>query len=347
MEQLGIGIIGTGHIARSHLRSLKAHPPARVVGVYDVIPERAQAAAQEFEVPFVAPSLEALLERSDIDAVIVATPPYAHKDPTIAALKAGKHVLCEKPFALDPSEAEEMTRTAEQAGKYLAVCSARQRCGAAARRAHELVVSGALGKVYHARSSAYRVRGRPGIDILRENTWFIDKKLAGGGALIDIGVYQIDKLLWLLGNPRVTNVLATTFMGIGTPAPAPLVQDVEDHATVMFTCDNGASGILEIAWASNISGVDTFIVLGSEAGLRFNPLTLITAGRYSRNAVEERLLNVPDGDTTGFGDVSQQFVNAILAGREPYTPARDALEVTRVIDAAYRSAETGKPVSLL
>ena len=348
-DQLGVAIIGTGTIANSHMRSLSPHKPANVIAVYDVLADRAREFAGKWQIPNVTSSLDDVLGRKDVDAVIVSTPPFAHMEPTVAALEAGKHVLCEKPFALDPGEALKMTETAERTGKYLAVCSARQRCGAAMRRAHEMSASGQLGDVYHVRSSQFRVRGRPGLDILKDTHWFLDSRRAGGGALIDIGVYQIDILLWLLGNPRVRSVLCTTKMGIGAPAPAPLKQDVEDHATLMFACDNGSSGILEISWSSNVAGANTLLVFGTEAGLRFGPLTYIRPGTLdSRRAVEERVLpgGVEDGATQGFGDVSQQFVDAVLAGRQPYTPARDGLEVTRVMDAAYRSAASGQAVQL-
>jgi predicted dehydrogenase len=348
-KTLGVAIIGTGTIANQHARSLSRHAPARMVAVFDVLGDRAREFADRWQIPNVTKDIGDVLSRDDVDAVIVATPPFAHMEPTIAALEAGKHVLCEKPFALDPAEAERMTETAERTGKFLAVASARQRCGAAMRRAHDLASSGTLGEVYHVRSSQFRVRGRPGIDILKDVHWFVDSKRAGGGALIDIGVYQIDVLLWLLGNPRVKTVLCSNKMGIGTPAPEPLKQDVEDHSTVMFTCANGSSGILEIAWSSNISGANTLLVFGTQAGLRFGPLTYVEPGRLSsQRAVEERVLppNVEDGSTEGFGDVSQQFVDAILAGRQPHTPARDALEVTRVMHAAYESARTGQAVQL-
>ena len=346
-DRLGIAIIGTGHIAGSHMRSLSQHAPANVLAVFDVLGDRAQAFAEQWSIPSVATDLDQVLERKDVDAVIVSTPPFAHMEPTVKALEAGKHVLCEKPFALDPSEAEKMTETAERTGKSLAVASARLRSGAAARKAHELQASGALGDVYHVRSSQFRLRGRPGIDILKDIHWFLDSKRAGGGALIDIGVYELDVLLWWLGNPRVKTVLCATKMGIGVPAPAPLKQDVEDHAVVMFTCDNGASGVLEITWSANVAGVNNRLVFGTKAGLRFNPLTYIRSGEVNeRAAVEEKVLTGEDGDTRGFGDVSQQFVDAILAGRQPYTPARDALEVARVIDAAYRSVREGTAIQL-
>src|SRR3954447_2585367 len=206
-DQLGVAIVGTGTIANSHLRSLSQHQPAKVVAVYDVIGDLARKFADRWNIPHVTSSLEDLLDRKDVDAVIVSTPPHAHKEPTIAALESGKHVLCEKPFALDPDEAEEMTQTAERTGKYLAVCSARRRCGAAMRRSQEMAAAGQLGEVYYVRDSQFRVRGRPGIDILKDTHWFLDSRRAGGGALIDIGVYEIDAMLWLLGNPTVRTVL--------------------------------------------------------------------------------------------------------------------------------------------
>src|SRR5207237_9937006 len=128
--------------------------------------EQARESADKWKIPNVTSNLADLLGRKDVDAVIVSTPPFAHKEPTIAALEAGKHVLCEKPFALDPNEAEDMTKKAEQTGKYLAVCSARRRTGAAMRKAQEMASSGQLGDVYYVRDSQFRVRGRPGIDIL-------------------------------------------------------------------------------------------------------------------------------------------------------------------------------------
>lgn len=364
-DRLGIGIIGTGRIANSHMRAMQQHEPSNVVAVMDVLPDRVASFAEEYGIPKAYTSLDDLLGNKDVEAVIVSTPPFAHMEPTIAALEAGKHVLCEKPFSLIPAEAERMVATAERTGKFLAVCSARYRHNQAALRAHEMSASGELGRVYHARSSSFRVRGRPGIDMFQDAPWFIDKGRAGGGALIDIGVYQIDLLLWLLGSPRVKSVLASTFMGIGEPATGEVKQSVEDHAVVMMECENGASAVLEIAWASNLGGPDTLIVLGTEAALRFHPLTKITAedraiaeerarqetdprrrGIVRVQTVEERVFEEEESQMAGFFRVTTAFVDDVLAGRQPMTPPRDALEVTRVIDAAYRSAKTGEAVRL-
>src|SRR5688500_19396757 len=151
MEQLGIAIIGTGTIAQAHLRSLQQTPGGKAVPVFDVLADRAEATAKQFGIPYVAKSLEDLLSRPEVDAVVVATPPFAHADPTIKALEAGKHVLCEKPFALDPKEAERMVRTAEKAGKYLACASGRNRFTTGPTRAHAMIEAGEPGDVYHVR----------------------------------------------------------------------------------------------------------------------------------------------------------------------------------------------------
>ena len=343
MADIGIGIIGAGRVATYHLQALANTPEARVIALYDVVPERASETAAAYDIPHVAPTLEDLLDRREIEAVIVATPPVAHREHTTMALAAGKHVLCEKPFALNASEAQEMLETAEEQGRFLAVCSGRERFGIGPATARRLIESGELGDVYHVRSSGYRLRGRPISDNPNAGPWFVDKSQAGGGALIDIGVYHLDQVLWLLGFPRVTDVLCSTYYGVGVPASSPLVQNVEDHAVVMFSCENGASGIVEVAWRSNIVGQDRAIVLGSKAGLRFNPLARITAGP-DRQPVEERLLDVPDDQGTHFGDITMRFVRSVLRGEQPDTSGEEALEVTRLVDAAYRSASSGKAV---
>ena len=345
MSDIGIGIIGAGRVATYHLQALANTPEASVIALYDVVPERASETAAAFDVPHVAASLEDLLDRREIDAVIVATPPFAHREHTTMALAAGKHVLCEKPFALNVPEAENMVKAANEQGRFLAVCSGRERLGIGPATARRLIRAGELGDVYHVRSSGYRLRGRPISDNPNAGRWFVDKSRAGGGALIDIGVYHLDQVLWLLGFARVTDVLCSTYYGVGVPASSPLVQSVEDHAVVMFSCENGASGIVEVAWRSNIVGQDGAIVLGSKAGLRFNPLTKVTAGP-DRQPVEERLLDVPDDHGTHFGEITMRFVRSILRGEQPDTSGEDALEVTRVIDAAYRSASSGKAVKL-
>lgn len=359
MTKLRVGIIGTGTIANQHATSLKGYAGGEIVVVFDVLGDRARAYAEKWGIPHVADSLDDLVHRDDIDAVIVCTPPFAHAEPTIKALEAGKHVLCEKPFALDPAEAERMARTAERTGKFLSCASGRLRCSAAQRTARQKVDSGDLGDVYHVRWSRFRFRGRPGHHIFPESKWFLDKSRAGGGAMMDTAVYQIDSVLWLLGNPRVTSVLAQTRQMTEEPPPEGIKQDVEDHIVIMMSCEGGKSGIVESAWVANMKGAEGLYVFGTKAGLRFDPLTRISAvrtgdeektpwmGEETYKALEEQVLLTPDAYTEGFGNISQQFVDGIAAGRQPFTPARDALEVTRVMTAAYESVRSGGVVALV
>lgn len=346
MASLGIGIIGTGRIAHQHLKSLKDDERGRVVSVMDVLQDRAEAVASEYEIPNTDTTLEGLLSRPEVGAVIVSTPPVAHYAPVIAALEAGKHVLCEKPFSLNLGEAKEMTAKAEAAGKHLAVCSARFRCSKAAQAAHRMVQTGEMGTVYHVRSSSFRQRGRPGLDFWPDAPWFLDRSKAGGGTLMDLGVYEIDRMMWYLGFPKVKSVTATTFHGVGKPAPEGVTYDVEDHANVLIVAENGASAFLEIGWSTNISGASGFFIWGDRAGLKFNPLTKIAEPVEEGKLTETVVLGEEDKDPGQYGDVTQQFAHAIVEGHEPWTPAREALVVTQIMDAAYRSAQEGRSVEL-
>lgn len=343
----GIGIVGAGHIGRAHARTWRETPGAAVRAIADLIPERANAVAQEFEIPHVYTDYRSILARDDVQIVAVCTPPFAHYLPTVEALGAGKHVLCEKPFALRVEEAEQMVAAARAAERYLAMASARVRYGLGPETARRMVAAGELGRIYHGRSTVMRQRGRPGIDILKESTWFLSKERAGGGALIDIGVYDIDLMLWLMGNPRVRSVSATITQGIGEPRPD-LVQEVEDHATVMCQLEGGASLVIESAWASHLQGHTTRFVLGDRGGLRLNPLTFFgPPPPGERECTSRRVLpeGVEDQHQGGFAALTRAFVAAVRGeGPPPMTPAEDALVVTRVIAAAYESAGAGRPV---
>jgi predicted dehydrogenase len=360
-DQIGVGIIGTGTIAQSHLRSLASAQRGRAVAVFDVLGERAEATARQFDIPYIASSVEDLLGRREVEAVIVCTPPFAHAEPTIAALEAGKHVLCEKPFTLDPSEAERMVGAAERAGRFLACASARNRLSQGALKARAMLDAGELGDVYHVRSTALRFRGRPGHHIFTQSAWFLDQRRAGGGAMMDIAVYQIDLTLWLLGNPRVLAVMAQTRQFADEAPPAGVTQDVEDHVVVMMQCEGGRVGLVESAWIANMDEADGLYVFGTKAGLKFDPLRKITARRVdvppaqrrgvlgdeTYVPVTEKVLPFERPSGPGFGsDVTSAFVEALAEGRPPMTPGRDALEVTRVIDAAYRSAHEQRAVAL-
>lgn len=344
-DKLGIGIIGAGHISRHHLEALAGTPEAVCRGIVDVIAERAAQRAEEFHIPDRGTDYRVLLDDPTVDAVIVCTPPYAHAEPTIAALEAGKHVLCEKPFALDVAEADAMVAAAERTGNFLCMASARSRLHPALMAARKLVEDGALGRVYHARTTFLRQRGRPAIDILPGINWFVDRQLAGGGTLIDIGVYELDIMMWLMDNAQPRLVLATTTEEVGGPPPAGVNCDVEFHATVMITMADGASLLVESAWAANSPQGGERRLLGTQGGLTFEPLTLWTENAEGKVVGTEVPVEKHE-PRDPLHSLQRHFAVEVLAGRPPMTPARHALAVTKIIDAAYRSAETGQAVAV-
>ena len=344
-DQLGIGIIGAGHISASHLKGLGGTPEAVCRGIVDLVGEKATDRAKEFEVPDKGTDYQVLLDDPEVDAVIVCTPPFAHAEPTIAALEAGKHVLCEKPFALDVDEAKAMVNAAEQSGKQLAMASARSRLNPELLAARGLVEDGKLGKVYHARTTFLRQRGRPAIDILQGINWFVSKRLAGGGSFIDIGVYELDIMMWLMNNAQPVSVLASMTDRIGGPPPEGVQADVEYHAAVMVTMADGASLFVENAWASHQPQGGERRVLGEQGGLTFGPLKLWAENADGKVTGEDVTLEEFDPRLPE-NSLQRHFVKAILAGETPMTPARHALAVTQIIDAAYRSVEAGGAVEI-
>jgi len=349
-ERLGIGIVGTGAVAREHVQALKAVDGVSVLAVHDMDQRRAVDAAQHWGAN-VADSLEELTRDPAIGAVIVATPPHAHLQPVLSALAAGKHVLCEKPLSGDLSDAEAIALAAARSTAWFACCSGRLRHVEAHREAVRLRDQGVLGEVYHVRYSLSMTRRRPGHHVLPAASWFLDRGRAGGGALLDLGVYAVDAALALLGHPLVRSVLAQTYTFSDHPPPPGVSQDVEDHGVLMLQCADGKSAFIEAAWLSNMTPTARVEVLGTRAGLRLDPLTMVTASRESEGAVaiEQALINDPERGPLGSQTIrlaTRDFVAAIREGRQPISAADEALLVARVMAAAYQSAAQGAPVTL-
>ena len=353
-QKIGVGIVGAGMIADWHATGIREHGGGEVVAVFDVVPERARAAQERWGAARVAESVEALVSDDAIGAVIVATPPAAHAEPTIAALQAGKHVLCEKPFALDPAEATAMVQAAESSTGLLACASSRMRINPVQRTARRMIEAGQLGDVYYAHCRMWRLRGRPGHHYAPQSPWFLDSSLAGGGVIMDLGVYLIDAVLALLRNPKVVSVTTQSRRVPEIPAPEAVLHDVEDHAVIMLQCDDGVSAVVETSWVTNFTAPSNTIVLGTEAGLGLDPFTKITARHAGDNddsasftAAEETLVADPAyRGGNGFYLVTMRFLDDIAAGVQPETSGLEALEITRIIDAAYRSAEAGASIVL-
>lgn len=347
-DKLKVGIIGAGMISESHMQAFAKDKRVEMVWVADVLEDRAKARAKQFGVAGAVIDYKPVL--SEADAVVVATPPFAHKDPTIAAAKAGRHVLCEKPMAMSSKDARDMAGACEQAGVQLAICSARRNFGDEVQGAREAVAQGKLGEIYYSRITSLRKRGRPGLDFWPEVTWFLDSEKAGGGAIMDIGCYDIDTFLFMTGAPEPAAVSAVAYAGIGSKRPPEGVKhDVDEHVTSLVRFADGSSAVFETAWATNVEygvnpggGIDVaeYFIMGKKGGVRLKPPQLFQEDNGSPKGRPMTEKYAAEG-------LQADFVSACLGKKkEPATPGRVGVMITQIIEASLLSAREGREVKI-
>src|SRR5688500_11259073 len=353
-----VAIIGCGGIANgSHAPSLKRlqdEGACEVVACADVNESVAKAMAEKFGIPRYVTDFRALLELDELDGVTVATPPFVHKEATIAALRAGKHVLCEKPMAMNVAEAKEMAQVARETGKVLTIGHG-GRFSAAAQAIHERVAAGDLGEIYYAKATALRQRGVPSRGV------FTVKKLNGGGPLIDIGVHALDLTVWLMGNPRPIGVYGATYDRLAhTPHIAkqnslfnwgpfdPARYDVEDLCAGFVRFENGATLFLETSWLINQRDpeVRRTELYGTRGGASTNPFTILVDDGASLKDVAPALEGGRDGAQGNFLRF-KRFLECIEGKAEPLVKPEESLNVQRIIDGLYASAESGHAVEIM
>lgn len=350
---VNVGVIGAG-VGFLHIEGFATEPRANVVALAGLDTDRVLALAKKYGVPRTYADYRELLEQPDIDAVSVCVPNYLHAEVTLAAIEAGKHVICEKPMALSVAEAEQMVAAAAAHQRVLSIAfSQRSRNDCQALKRH--VLAGGLGDIYYARASWMRRLGIPGI-----GSWFTQKRFSGGGALIDLGVHMVDMALWLMGNPRVQSISAATYNHLGasgygnhpnrTSVP-PFVFDVDDLATAFIRLENGATLHIEASWATHSSAHDDFGVklYGTRGGGEIfvhnygyeDTLQIFGDIGGAPADIRPRLQKLH-----GHAAVAQSFVAAILDGKPADPSGQEGLDRVRVIDAIYRSASEGREILL-
>ena len=345
-----VAILGAGMIAHRHVTHWK-QTGAQVVAVADINPEVLQAFADQHGIEHRHTDYHAILEARGagaVDIVDICTPPWLHASMAIAALRAGKHVLCEKPFALSSAEAEQMAAAADHAGKVLACRQGDTRLGRPARTVRDVVRSGVLGDVYFMRL-VVRSLYRPGIEYNPGAVWFLDRSRAGGGALYDWGVYDLDLLFGIFGPLDVAEVMALTFRGVDRPH-LETPYDVEEHAAAMLKLRDGRSIFWERAWATHLPPENRWDFYGTLAGASFvahNEVYRVDMNlrltRYAPGTPVE--LSTPPLAPPG-PDVYEDFLLAVAGERPPAVSGREAAAMLRIIEAVYASAELGRAVPL-
>lgn len=356
MDKLRAGIIGCGGIAESkEMPAIKETGLVEMVAFCDIKAERAERAAQNFGTKDAKTYTDyrALLEEKDLDIVYVCTPNRFHSEMTVAALNAGKHVMCEKPMAINTAEAQKMVEAAKANDKVLTIAY-QNRFRPDALYLKEECQKGVLGEIYFAKARAIRRRAVP--------TWgvFLDEYMQGGGPLIDIGTHALDLTLWMMDNYKPKYAVGTVYHKLNKQRNTgnawgdwnPEEFTVEDSAFGFVVMENGATIILESSWALNsLENLEAATLLcGTEAGADMFDGLRINGVRNGRLYVTK-----PDFSAGGVDfyagasskpEVLEQlsFLNAVLGKGELTVKPEEALVVTEILEAIYESAKTGQPV---
>jgi predicted dehydrogenase len=343
-----VAVLGAGAIGRDHIASFQKHASARVVALVETDAERGRAAAAAYLVPNLYTDYREVLRRADVDIVSIALPNHLHAPIALAALKAGKHVMLDKPMATNARDAAKLAAEAKRRRRLLMV-GQNQRFTPAVQTLRQMVERGVLGEVYHARAMWLRRTGIP-----RIGSWFTQEKLSGGGCTYDIGVHVLDQTLYLMGEFEATSVygqmsakfgprgLANGSWGCSEIDPQKTF-DVEDASIALIRLRSGRTVQLETSWArhqecDDINGTQLF---GTDAGATTNPLRLFHSGRrgYCVESIEPLPPRVNPNRMV-------HFINVLLGREETHVPPAQSVAVQKILDAIYRSAATGREVKL-
>lgn len=349
--RIRIGIIGAGNIGGVHAQEFSnLAEQCEITAITDAYLPLAKEKAATFSIPNVAESPEALIEREDVDAVIIGVPNQYHAPLAIRAIEAGKHVLLEKPMAINAVEARRIY-DASRNSNVTVMMAHQMRFESVAMQIKEQVERGELGRIYTAKTGWFRRKGIPGW-----GTWFTRMDQAGGGPLIDIGVHMLDLALYMMGNPKPVSVYGATYAefgpkrkGIGTWGKPNWdgIYDVEDLATALIKMEDGSTLSLEVSWAVHMDTDNTpFIhLMGSEGGASYKGATgkLLTE-KFDRPM--ETLLSKPETGENERTRLSRHFLECIRDGKQPITSALSGYTNNLILDAIYESSRTGNEVKL-
>ena len=347
---LKVGVIGVGGIAKTHMPGWAASELAEVVAGSDVVAPVLEAWGEQNGVTNLSTDAGAIINDPDIDIIDVCTPNMYHTELVVAALEAGKDVICEKPLAPTPADIKRMIAARDASGRKLMTAQHfRFKGNSKAMKAE--IGRGVLGDVYHARSWMLR-RGwipvRPG---------FMYRRNSGGGPTIDIGVHILDLTLWFMGNPKPVAVsgVAKAPLALRDDAfsqwgltPVPNDMDVEDFAAAFVRFEDGATLILEVSWLlhHNTSGEDMQMWLyGTQGGCQWPKCEVISSDFETRQFYNATLQLTAD-TMEPHALECVEFARAVAEDLPSPVPAEQSLQVQQILDAIYRSQKEGGEVRI-
>jgi predicted dehydrogenase len=337
MDKVRVGIIGSG-IGKLHVSNLAKCPDAEVAAICDVDQSRAANLAAENSIPNVYADYQEMLSNDGIDAVIVATPNKFHAPITIAAFESGKHVMCEKPLAMNSVEGKAMVEAGKKSGK-LFMMGFNNRFRGDAQLLKSYIDNGELGDIYYAKTGWLR---RKCLHWL--SGWFTQKDLAGGGPLIDIGVHVLDLTLWLMGNPKPVSVMGTAYAKLGPDIykERGMTYSVEDLATGFIKLENGATVFLEASWESHVpKEVFYCSLVGTKGGADLDPLRIYKDMHGAAADIQPTF-----APANGHEMEIKHFISCIKGESKCMSTGEHGLHIMQILDAIYESTRTGKSVDI-
>lgn len=350
MKKLKVGVIGNGSISSLHLDAYEKNEDVELYAVCDLVVSRAEKTAEKYGATRVYADYEEMLKDDELDAVSICTWNDTHARISIDALKAGKHVLVEKPLCRTLEQAYEIERAVKESGKVLQVGFVR-RYAMNAAVLKRFIDEGELGDIYYAKATLLRRIGNPG-------GWFADKNRSGGGPLIDLGVHVIDLCWYMMGKPKVVSVTGQTYEKLGNRSHVKNFSfyqaadydasrnDVEDMANAYVRFDNGATLIVDASYSLHALNDELSVKLyGTRGGAEIEPSLSIVTEKHDTIVNVTPQIDHPEFDFEGaFRNEIDHFVKSCRGEAETLSPVEDGVEMMKILCGIYESSAKGAEI---
>ena len=350
-KKIKVGIIGAGTIGSTHAKAYANVEDAELIGLCDIDAEKLKLKAAQHGIPRTYASHMEMLADPDIEAVSVCVPNYVHAPIAIDALKAGRHVLLEKPMTLNAELGRQILKARDESGKILQMGMVRRQ-SPEVEMMRKMILAGKLGEVYQINIKQIRRRGIPGL-----GGWFTTKAMSGGGALIDIAVHSFDLAMWTTDLWEPTRASAKTYSKFGSPidgyhyvsmwAGPPKPEgtfDVDDYVTGMVRFGKKATMTFQVSWAANAKPENTTEILGTKGGVKIGDGDLVL-----RTEDDGQIVDVTpsfDNNRDAFAAEIAKFIAAINGEGEVPATGEQGVIMMRLLDAIYKSSELDMEVDV-
>lgn len=335
-----LAIIGAGWPGAKHAEGAKASGGFKIAAVADLIPDRRSAVAAHATGARELEDASSAVREKDVDAVTIALPNHLHAEIAVAALRAGKHVLIEKPPGASAKDARRIAAAAEKSGK-IALYALQRRFGGPEQAAKQAIGKGYAGEIYHARASWLRTRGVP-----TGTGWYGKKTESGGGAMIDLGSHLLDLAWWLLDQPKPQSVFAATHRRLGSVESN---YDVEDAAFAIIRFEGGRTLELSAAWTLNQppqqQGTQCRLFGTGGCVDVYTPHGAVIYRQFDAKG-QSKPTELKPPRLTGHAALMRHFRECILGKTKPLIGPAEGVMLMEIVEAMYKSAEAGKSVQV-